>query len=176
LPNVPTRRRGLFWFGAAALLVLAIAQLVSYLVQARFAPNESRAIGSMLHLTYIQNNGIVFGWFPGTSLALALAGAVLAVGGCLFLLRSSTKRYQFVCLGLIVGAAASNIADRLVYGAVIDYIDVRGIPYWHYVFNIADVMIHAGAWPLALGAVLSDMRAPRHADDRGAGIDGTEHE
>jgi signal peptidase II len=44
------------------------------------------------------------------------------------------------------------VLDRLIYGSVIDFIDVQGIPYWHYVFNTADVMIHLGIWPmLAIG-------------------------
>jgi signal peptidase II len=90
---------------------------------------------------------------------VAIAGAAIVIAGCLFLLRTATRTYQFVCLGLIVGAAASNICDRLLYGAVIDFIDVQGVPHWNYVFNIADVMIHLGAWPLALGAMFSGNRA-----------------
>ena len=54
-----------------------------------------------------------------------------------------------------MGAAAANICDRLVYGAVIDFIDIQGIPYWHYIFNIADTAIHLGVWPLVIGAFIA---------------------
>ena len=47
---------------------------------------------------------------------------------------------------LIAAGAASNFFDRIRYGAVIDYIDVR----WFTVLNIADIMISVGAALLVL--------------------------
>ena len=47
---------------------------------------------------------------------------------------------------LIAAGAASNFFDRVRYGAVIDYIDVR----WFTVLNIADIMISVGAALLVL--------------------------
>jgi signal peptidase II len=44
-------------------------------------------------------------------------------------------------LGLMVGGAISNVIDRLVHGAVIDFIDLKIWP----VFNLADVAIVVGA-------------------------------
>ena len=43
----------------------------------------------------------------------------------------------------------------LAYGAVIDFIDIQGIPRWNYIFNTADVAIHVGLWPLAIGTLVS---------------------
>jgi signal peptidase II len=48
----------------------------------------------------------------------------------------------------VVGGGASNVLDRLFYGSVVDFINVQHIPFWHYIFNTADVMVHAGLWPL----------------------------
>jgi len=152
---VPARSHRLVAFSATALVVLAIAQLGSHAVQARLPLHETYVVSSILHFTHIRNTGLVFGIFPGNSLAYAITGAAIVIGGCLFMLRTATRTYQYICLGLIVGAAASNICDRFVYGAVIDFIDVQGIPHWHYIFNIADVVIHLGAWPLALGAIFT---------------------
>jgi signal peptidase II len=83
------------------------------------------------------------GWLFGALSVLLLAGvcAYLWFGAVL-------ARVEYLCFGLIVGGGASNILDRWVYGSVIDFIDVQGIPYWHYVFNTADVMIHLGIWPM----------------------------
>jgi signal peptidase II len=38
--------------------------------------------------------------------------------------------------------------DRVIYGSVIDFIDVQNIPLWNYIFNTADLMIHVGIWPM----------------------------
>lgn len=140
-------------FVAAVAFVFVLAQIGSHLVQVHLPLNEPYVLTRFLHLTHVRNTGVIFGWFPGNSMEFAIAGTVVVIAGCLLLLRTAAATYQFLCLGLIVGAAASNIVDRLVYGAVIDFIDVRGIPHWHYVFNTADVMIHLGAWPLALGSL-----------------------
>ncbi|HET7216919.1 MAG TPA: signal peptidase II [Vicinamibacterales bacterium] len=140
-------------FAGAVVFVFVLAQVGSHLVQAYLPLNEPYVVAPFLHLTHIRNTGVIFGWLPGNSMEFAIAGTAVVIAGCLLLLRTAGSTYQFLCLGLIVGAAASNIVDRLVYGAVIDFIDVRGIPHWHYVFNTADVMIHLGAWPLALGSI-----------------------
>ena len=63
---------------------------------------------------------------------------------------NSVRRYEYVCFGFIVGGGASNILDRLIYGSVIDFIDIQHIPYWNYVFNTADVMVHVGIWPMLI--------------------------
>ena len=65
------------------------------------------------------------------------------------------KHYEYVCFGFIVGGGGSNILDRLVYGNVIDFIDIQHIPYWNYIFNTADLMVHVGIWPMLILSFLS---------------------
>ena len=154
-------RRGLIAFGITAAAVLGIAQLGSYLVQAYLPLYETRVVNSVLHLTHIRNTGGVFGMFPGNSLLFAVTGSLIIAGLTFHVIRNRMPVYQYVCFGSIVGAAAANICDRLVYGAVIDFIDVQGIPHWHYIFNLADSVIHLGVWPLAIGALFRrDHAAP----------------
>jgi signal peptidase II len=162
------KRRKLGAFVAAALLVLAVSQLGSYLVSTRLPLNESYPITSFLHLTHIRNTGAVFGLFPGNSTIFAVTSVLTMVAVCVYLMKNlMLDVYQYVCFGFIVGAAASNTFDRIIYGAVVDFIDVQGIPYWHYIFNIADVAIHIGAWPLVLGTIL--WPAPERHEPRAEG-------
>jgi signal peptidase II len=136
--------------------VLAIAQLGSYLVQARLPLHDTYVVNSVLHLTHIRNTGGVFGVLQGNGIAFAALSILTIVGLCVYLQRSSgVALYQHVCFGIIIGAAASNVCDRLAYGAVIDFIDIQGIPRWNYIFNTADVAIHVGLWPLAIGTLVS---------------------
>lgn len=149
-------KRHLTAFAATAAAVLGIAQLASYLVT-RFLPlHDTYVVNSVLHLTHIRNTGGVFGIFPGNSVLFAVTSGLIVVGLTVYLLKSpATALYHYICSGIIVGAAASNICDRLVYGSVVDFIDVQGIPGWHYIFNVADVAIHVGLWPLLLGTLFS---------------------
>jgi signal peptidase II len=146
-------------FGIVAALVLGIAQLASYLVAVHLPIHDTRVVNSVLHLTHIRNTGGVFGLFPGNSGLFSVAAGLIVLGLSIYLLKSTTTAlYHYVCSGIIVGAAASNICDRLVYGSVIDFIDVQGIPGWNYIFNVADVAIHAGLWPMLIGALVSERR------------------
>jgi signal peptidase II len=148
-----TRKQGAFLL--AAIGVLAVSQLSSYLVTANFPLHESYPVTRFLHITHIRNTGGIFGSFQGSSVLFAVVGGALAAGLAWYVLRTETlETYQHVCFGFIAGAAASNVCDRLVYGAVVDFIDVRGIPYWHYIFNVADTAIHLGVWPLVIGSLI----------------------
>ncbi|MGH9350211.1 MAG: signal peptidase II [Vicinamibacterales bacterium] len=142
-------------FAATVLMVLAIAQVGSYLVHTRLALHDTYVVSSFLHFTHIRNTGAVFGLFPGNTTLFAVTSTLTILAVCVYLLKNlQLHLYQYVCFGFIVGAAASNTCDRLLYGAVIDFIDVQGVPYWHYIFNIADTAIHIGAWPLVIGTML----------------------
>ncbi|MFA5000033.1 MAG: signal peptidase II [Patescibacteria group bacterium] len=55
--------------------------------------------------------------------------------------RDSAKRWEVIILTFIIFGAISNILDRLIYGYVIDYLELK----YFTVFNLADVMISGGA-------------------------------
>ena len=92
-------------------------------------------------------------WSYGVA-ALACGNYCVCVVAYLWLGRN-LQRYEYICFGFVVGGGASNILDRLLHGSVIDFIDIQHIPYWNYVFNTADVMIHLGIWPMLLFSILA---------------------
>ena len=150
-------------FVIAALGVLAVSQLSSYLVTAWLPVNESYTVSPFLSFTHIRNSGGIFGSFQGTSTLFALTGGAFVIGLAWYVMTTTALApYQYVCFGFIAGAAASNVCDRLVYGAVVDFIDIRGIPYWSYIFNVADTAIHIGVWPMVIAAL-----APRKSGPSG---------
>ena len=66
-------------------------------------------------------------------------------------------------LSLILGGAAGNLIDRVIYGHVIDFIDVY-YGSWHWpTFNIADSAIFVGACLLLLDAFSGDREKPAPA-------------
>lgn len=103
------------------------------------------------------NRGINFGLFSGhTDLArwvlIALA-LVIAAWVWLWVRRISPSRLTQLCAGLLIGGALGNVVDRVLYGAVADFLNMSccGIEN-PYAFNVADIAIFAGALGLALFA------------------------
>ncbi len=70
-------------------------------------------------------------------LALEAAALMLLVSATPFFATLTAR----VALGAALGGAASNLADRLARGGVVDFIDLRFWPAW----NLADAAIVAGA-------------------------------
>lgn len=100
-----------------------------------------------LDLVMVWNRGVSYGLFTQSSDAgrYGLFVFALVVSGALFLwLAQAHGRLFAFSLGLIIGAALSNAADRLIYGAVADFYSLHAMGYYWYVFNSADIAIVAG--------------------------------
>ncbi len=134
-----------------AFIIFSLSQLSGYLVNEHIPLGDSYELNSFLHLTHIRNHGGVFGSFDGQGWIFSAFSTILLSGLTIYIFwKDNIKPYEYICFGFIVGAGASNVADRFIYGSVIDYINVLGIPYWHYIFNTADTFIHVGVWPLVV--------------------------
>jgi signal peptidase II len=115
----------------------------------------------VLDLTMVWNRGVTFGLltsFGGGSdhwghLILAAVALVVVVALGVWLRRAETKLVA-IAIGAIAGGAIGNIADRLRYGAVVDFIHAHirlGGEVWSwYVFNLADAAIVCGVAALVL--------------------------
>lgn len=146
-------------FSAIAMSILLASQAIGYWVDSNIQQNTTVEINSLIHFTHIRNFGGVFGMFQGSGWVFALISVSLLVAVTTYLALSKTiQRYEYVCFGFIVGGGASNILDRLLYGSVIDFIDIQHIPYWNYIFNTADVMVHVGIWPMLLLSFFSQTK------------------
>lgn len=138
-------------YGSIAVAVLLMSQLVGYWVNNNIALNTTWEINSLIHFTHIRNYGGIFGLAQGMGWLFGLISISLLAAVTAYLwFAKEVRRYEFICFGFIVGGGASNILDRLIYGSVIDFIDIQHIPYWNYVFNTADVMVHVGIWPMLI--------------------------
>jgi signal peptidase II len=160
--------RGILIFLATFALASLLSQTGSYLVEHNLEPGQTIEVTSYFDIHFVRNYGGVFGIFQGKGWLFALLSTIfLAIlAGYVFVERGLAS-FEYVCYGLIVGGGVSNVLDRLIYGSVIDFIDLKGIPNWYYVFNTADTLIHLGIWPLLLMGVLR-LRKPQN---EGATVD-----
>jgi len=149
--------RNLFWAGFWAFL---IDQLSKYLVIHWMELSHVRAIEVLppiLNFRYGENRGINFGLFDGapdaTRWILIGFSCAIMLGVFLWSRRWQTNTRMMISAGLLIGGALGNVVDRLLYGYVLDFLNMSccGISN-PFVFNVADVFIFAGA----LGLVVFD--------------------
>ncbi|MEH6524030.1 signal peptidase II [Sulfitobacter sp.] len=142
--------RMIFWAG---FLAFAIDQISKYVVIHMMELARIRSIDvfpPLVNFRYGENRGINFGLFGDGSDASRWILILFALAICiavLFWARSNapTRIAQF-SVGLLIGGALANVLDRLIYGYVLDFLNMSccGINN-PFVFNIADVFIFAGA-------------------------------
>jgi signal peptidase II len=146
-------------FVAAALAMLALDQMSKWLIVHRLDLKSVGAIDVLppyLRFRMGWNEGVNFGLFSGHPTATRWLLIALAVVICLWVSRWALRDGRTVMLafaGLLVGGALGNVIDRLLYGAVADFLNMSccGIAN-PYTFNIADVGIFVGAIGLVLFA------------------------
>jgi len=99
-------------------------------------------IEPFLYFTRAENTGVAFGMLQGMNQILSYALPVILIGLPLYIYKHRHEpKTQLLLLGCIYGGALGNYYDRLNFGYVRDFIDVRLGSYHYPVFNIADAFI-----------------------------------
>ena len=93
-----------------------------------------------LDMTYVRNEGVAFGALSGGGPVLVTAIALALLGLAAYFALHSSVRLLWLPVGLILGGALGNLADRAREGAVVDFIDPIAWP----AFNLADTAIVVG--------------------------------
>jgi signal peptidase II len=146
------------WFWVSAV-VLILDQCSKLLADAMLVLQQPVALMPLLAIRKAYNSGAAFsflsdaaGWQRWFFIGLALLVIAVLVTWLRRLPPGQTR--MALALALILGGAAGNLIDRVVYGYVIDFIDVY-YGAWHWpTFNIADSAIFIGAVLLLLDAIL----------------------
>jgi len=141
--------RGRFAIGAAvAAAAVGADQAAKSLALAGLDDGPIHVVWTLqLRLTF--NRGAAFGLGPGLSPVIVGIGVAVLVVFLGFSRQAARTRPAVVALGLVVGGALGNLADRLLRdhgGGVVDFLDLG----WWPVFNLADVFITFGAGLLIL--------------------------
>ena len=139
-------------------ITFLIDQLSKWLVVHVMGLASSQSIDVLppfLNFRMAWNYGINFGLLGGEAAATKWVLIAAALGIVLFVLvwlrRDPPGRLGLIAGGLLIGGALGNVGDRVLYGAVADFLNMSccGIDN-PFAFNVADIAIFAGAIGLVL--------------------------
>jgi signal peptidase II len=140
---------------AACGAVVLVDQVTKAIVVSSLAVGQRESLVLGVDLTNTTNRGLAFGIGQGHGFVLVVTIVALALVVAWFAVDPRRPGLS-LSVGLLVGGALGNLADRVRADAVTDFID---FPLWP-AFNLADVAITLGA----LGLVLSSVGAPGQGD------------
>ena len=136
------------WLALAAAIVV-IDQITKYVIVQKFVLHETLVVTPFFNLVRVHNTGAAFSMLAGAGgwqrlffIAIAVAASLWVV----WLLRRHPQQKLFcLALGMILGGAIGNLIDRVLFGAVVDFVQVHYAGYFFPAFNVADSAITCGA-------------------------------
>ena len=147
------------------LAVVAADRATKYAVESRTTEGfRGVLISGFAALVHSRNTGMAFGLFAGSGTGwLSVALLLISSAVVLFLawlLLSGRIATPLACAGLalLAGGAAGNLLDRVMHGAVTDFVELHAGNFYWPAFNLADSAITVGAVLLILEMFRGDSR------------------
>jgi signal peptidase II len=152
-----SRVRAAAFVRAAAVMaaVVIVDQLTKAAVRSSIPIGEERRFFIGIQLVHVRNTGVAFSLFSGGGtivLVFTLVALAVLVG---YLARRPDRPWLWIPTGLLIGGALGNLIDRVIHGAVTDFIK---LPLWP-AFNVADMSITFGVL-----ALLWVLEGPGHSE------------
>jgi signal peptidase II len=143
----------LYWL-ALSLAILIADQITKFLIVDHYRLGDSTYITSFFNVVRAHNTGAAFsfladasGWQRWFFTVIGIAASVFII----WLLRKHAGQRLFsFALALILGGAIGNVVDRVLYGYVVDFVQVHWGGWYFPAFNVADSAITVGAVCLIL--------------------------
>lgn len=129
-------------FGGA----LVLDQITKALVRDGMVLGQSiPLLGDTLRLTYVENPGIAFGIRLGNGTVFTVLSLLASLGIVVYLITHWDEPKGVKCgLALILSGAFGNLIDRLLFGKVVDFIEMGIGRYRWPVYNVADMAVVFG--------------------------------
>lgn len=155
---MPDRSKKLLYLFIPAIVVLIADQITKQIIYNSPELHRLNIIDGWLAFNYTKNPGMALGmdWLSTPAISVVAILATIGIISYIFYTIEKTNRAYLICMGLVIGGALGNIADRLFmaiiggYGGVLDGHVVDFIHFnltignwavFPYIFNIADVAI-----------------------------------
>lgn len=111
-------------------------------------------VTDFINLVLVWNYGVSFGLFSGADARYFLIAFTLAVSTLLvYWSRKAQTDLERLGLLTIFAGAVGNVIDRIVHGAVVDFLDFHFFDWHFWAFNFADTAITIGVIMLLVDTV-----------------------
>ena len=137
---------------AVSFAIFCLDRITKYMALTFLQGGQSvSVVPGVFRITLVLNRGAAFGIFKGHAAVFSVVSVCVIALIVVYIMRPGALPSPKISLPLafILGGALSNLADRLIFGHVIDFLDFRVWP----VFNIADSFITMGTVMLAWGLI-----------------------
>ena len=138
-------------FLTVSFAIVALDQATKLIIHTQFNLGEKKVIiPGFFNLTYVKNQGGVFGLFSQSNdvirLVLFLILPVLAFVLLVSIIHKLhiSQKYQLLAFSSIFGGALGNYIDRIHFGYVVDFLDFHFKGFVWPAFNVGDICIVVG--------------------------------
>lgn len=144
------KNKKLFFLGVITAIIAMFLDLftkkLTFAILDNQAPIDHIEVFDFFNLVKVWNHGVSFGMFNNLDSAQFVFSAIVAIITIILLiwLYNNQKTYLAWALGLIIGGALGNLADRIQNGAVADFLDFHLASYHWPAFNLADSFVFIG--------------------------------
>jgi len=140
-----------------AVLVIFIDMLVKVIVKNNLLLGQRNTIiKDIFYFTYVKNTGAAWSILENNTFLIVAITLIILIGLVYYIMKHNLDKYEVLGYGLILGGAIGNLLDRILYGYVVDFIDIIIFGYDYPVFNIADIAIVVGVIILFIGMFRGD--------------------
>lgn len=149
-------------FGLALLVIVLDQATKAWMISGLelMETGHIQVLPPLFNLTWVENRGVSFGLFGDGSARWFLSVFSVVVAGVLGWWAMRTDRRMLItAIGLVMGGALGNVIDRIRFGYVVDFIDVSGIGFFPWIFNVADSAITIGVILLIWDSLQSERAA-----------------
>ena len=146
-----------------SIIFIIIDQVSKIIVVNNLTNNKSiEVIKSFFYLTYTNNKGAAFSILTGRRILLILV-AFIVIGVLIYYVRKNKieGKVNKIALSLVIGGSIGNLIDRILRGAVVDFLDFKIFGYNYPIFNLADTFIVLGVFLLLISMFRKDKNNDR---------------
>ncbi|WP_026689976.1 signal peptidase II [Alteribacter aurantiacus] len=140
------------YYYAIAIIVIIVDQFTKWLVVQNMELRQSiPIIENVFHLTSHRNAGAAFGMLQGQMWLFFIATIAVLIIVPYYIQKEGKNNPLFgITMGLVLGGAIGNFIDRLLFGEVVDFLDVYIGTYNFPIFNVADSALVVGVGMLII--------------------------
>lgn len=147
-------------WAVVSVVILALDFAVKQYILHSCRPGEVfGAIPGVADFVYVRNTGAAFSLLSNNTALLSVVSIIFCIAVVLYWIRKKPQHPMLqAALSLLFAGALGNAVDRIAYKFVVDFISIRWFNFP--VFNIADIVIVAGAIAAVIYVTFFDKSAP----------------